>query len=142
MARFLGSVRCRGGWVAAQVDLRRERRSILIDVVPYADLFARRARRIAVPPEAPGVARRPVTPCDPEICFAALQGGRRVAAARRTVLGRKERWALLQVAYPGLPVPRCPAGAAEADVLDALALAWAAQEIAAGRAPGRFRLVR
>ena len=61
-------------------------------------------------------------------------------AARRTVLGRKQRWKLLQVAFPGLPVPVAPKGMSDSDVLDALVLAWAAQETAAGRAPGRFRL--
>ena len=141
MARYLGGVRGRGGWVLAQIEHRRDRRSIEIEVVPFAALFGRRARRIALSADARKVPRRPLSICDPEVCFAALQGGRRVAAPRRTVLGRKERWALLQEAYPGLPVPRRPAGASDADLLDALVLAWAAQEIAAGRAPGRFRLV-
>lgn len=125
----------------AQIDARRGRLSIEIAVVPFEGLFLLRARRIALTPDAPKVPRRALSVLDPETCFAALQGGRRVAAPRRTVLGRKERWALLQEAYPGLPVPRRPAGASDADLLDALVLAWAAQEIAAGRAPGRFRLV-
>jgi hypothetical protein len=128
--------------LTAQIDLRRERRSIEIGVGPYAGIFTRRARRIALTAEAKAAPRRPLTICDPELCFAELQGGRRVAAPRRTVLGRKERWALLQTAYPGMPVPRAPKGSSDADLLDARVLAWAAQEIAAGRAPGRFRLLR
>ena len=142
MPRFIGAVRCRGGWAAAEVDLLRDRREIRIAVRPFEDLFARRARRIALGAGATPVPRRPLSICDPEEGFAALNGQRRVAASRRTLLGRKERWALLQAAYPGVPVPRPPAGATDADVLDALVLAWAAQEIAAGRAPGRFHLLR
>jgi hypothetical protein len=130
MASFLGVLRCVGGWGVAKVDVRPKR--MLIDV-SLARSFPR-ARRIASPDGEP--------PCLPETCYAELQGGRPVPAARRTVLGRKQRWKLLQVAYPGLPVPRAPRGMSDADVLDALVLAWAAQETAAGRAPGRFKLMR
>ncbi|HEX7900116.1 MAG TPA: DUF429 domain-containing protein [Planctomycetota bacterium] len=127
MASFLGVLRCEGGWGVAKVDVRQKRLSIGLSL---SRAFPK-GRRIASP-EAK-------TPCDPEVCYAELQGGRRVPSARRTVLGRKQRWKLLQVAYPGLPVPRAPTGMSDADVLDALVLAWAAQETAAGRAPGRFR---
>ena len=130
MASFLGVLRCAGGWGVAKVDVRQKR--MIIDV-SVSRAFPR-ARRLASP-EMP-------KPCLPEDCYAALQNGRAVPAPRRTVLGRKQRWTLLQVAYPGLPVPVAPTGMSDADVLDTLVLAWAAQETAAGRAPGRFKLMR
>jgi len=130
MASFLGVVRCEGGWGVAKVSVSQERMSIDLSL---SRAFPK-ARRIASPDGK--------TPCRPEDCYAELQGGRRVPAARRTVLGRKQRWKLLQVAFPGLPAPVAPRGMSDADVLDALVLAWAAQETAAGRAPGRFKLMR
>ena len=129
MPSFLGAVKCPRGWGVAKIAVRGKRMSI---DVAFAKAYPR-GRRVASP-EAK-------TPCRPEDCYAELQGGRPVPAPRRTVLGRKERWKLLQVAFPGLPVPVAPKGMTDADVLDALVLAWAARETAAGRAPGRFRLV-
>src|SRR5688500_4911113 len=98
MASFLGVVRCAGGWGVTKVDVQQKRMSIGFSLSRAWP----KGRRIASP-EAK-------TPCDPEICYAALQGGRPVPAARRTILGRKQRWKLLQVAYPGLPAPRAPRG--------------------------------
>lgn len=115
MAKFVGALKCRGGWAVAELDVRRERRAIKVTV----ERSCPRGPRLASPS-----ARTPILPED---CYARLQGGRRVLDPRRTLLGRKERWKLVQVAFPGVPVPRPPRGMSEADLLDALILAWAAQ---------------
>lgn len=123
MPKFLGVLKCKGGWGVAELDVRGRQRSIVVAV----EKAFPRARRIASPHAR--------TPCLPEDCYAELRGGRGILDSRRTILGRKERWKLVQVAYPGLPVPTPPKGMSEADVLDVLILAWAAQR------PGRFTLI-
>ena len=72
---------------------------------------------------------------DPEAVYAEINGGIGLSASRRTALGRRERKALLDRVYPGLPVPRTPKGASASDVLDALVCLWAAERVP-------FRLVR
>lgn len=120
-------LKCKGGWAVAEVEARPRQREIRVSLSKTYP----RARHLASPAAK--------TPCLPETCYAALQATK--LDSRRTVLGRKERWKLVQLAYPGLPVPTPPKGMSEADVLDVLILAWAAQETAAGRAPGRFTLM-
>lgn len=116
MPRFLGVLKCRGGWGVAEVDVRRGQRDITLKL--------RRTR-----PRGPSMP-------EAEDVYASLQGGRPMLDPRRTLLGRKERWKLVQAVYPGLPLPKPPRGMSEADVLDVLILAWAAE-----KKPGRFRLL-
>ena len=123
MPRYVGLLKCRGGWGVAEVDVRQGQRDITVRLSKTRP----RARRLASPH-----ARRPVRPED---VYAALQGGVRPLDPRRSLLGRKERWKLVQVAFPGLPVPKPPRGMSEADVLDLLILAWAAS-----RRPSLLRL--
>jgi len=71
----------------------------------------------------------------PELSFAELNGGRPVAAAKKTWNGQMIRRDLLAGAGLRLPGDLGPAGAIPADdVLDAAAVAWSAARIAVGRA--------
>jgi predicted RNase H-like nuclease len=115
MATYVGEVPCAGGRLVATAQVTRGARRIELRVVP-----GRKGRR-----------RR----ADPEACYAELNGGVALTASRRTRIGREERRALVDRAFPGLPPPRAPRGATAADVLDALVCLWAAERL-------RFRLVR
>jgi hypothetical protein len=123
MPTYLGVLKCRGGWCVAEVDVRRGQRDITLKVL--------RSRP----------RKRGLSALKPEDVYASLQGGRPMLDPRRTLLGRKERWKLVQTVYPGLPMPKPPRGMSEADVLDVLILAWAAEKRSAGPAAARFRLV-
>jgi hypothetical protein len=150
MPRFAGLCPCAGGWLVARADVRRGRRAIELRVRRSAQTPGRVAAVRALGGKAKA---GPKGGARPELCFAALNGGRALEAPRRTALGRRERLALLDRAYPGLPVPPPPPGASAADVLDALVCLWTAERLAAGRVrtlpdgvvvpePDRFKLVR
>jgi predicted RNase H-like nuclease len=68
----------------------------------------------------------------PELSFAAMAGGTRVLAPKRSAAGSKERRSMLRRA--GVCVPERPTGAAVDDLLDACALTWSARRLADGTA--------
>jgi predicted RNase H-like nuclease len=71
----------------------------------------------------------------PELSFAELNGGRPVAASKKTWNGQMTRRALLAKAGVRLPDDLGPTGLVAADdILDAAAVAWSAGRIAAGLA--------
>jgi hypothetical protein len=134
--RFVGALPLKTRWAFAELDLRGERRSIVVAVAKDVGPATRVAS--PAPPE-----RRSWVRCRPEDCFGALRNGHPPA-------GVPERWALIQDLFPGLPLPRPPRGMSKARLLDVLILAWAAREVAGRRftrgadgyvTPGRFRLL-
>jgi predicted RNase H-like nuclease len=71
----------------------------------------------------------------PELAFAELNGGRPIAASKKTWNGQMTRRALLAKAGLHLPDDLGPTGmVAVDDILDAAAVAWSADRIAAGQA--------
>jgi predicted RNase H-like nuclease len=68
----------------------------------------------------------------PELSFAAMAGGVPVADSKHSPAGLAARRALL--AQAAITVPPRVAGAADNDLLDAVAVAWSARRIAAGTA--------
>jgi hypothetical protein len=114
MGRYVAEVPCSGGRLRAVAEVRRGERRIVLEVVPGKGPRRRR---------------------DPERVYAEINQGVRLEASRRSALGRRERKALLDRVFPGLPVPRTPKGASAADVLDALVCLWAAERVP-------FKLVR
>jgi predicted RNase H-like nuclease len=74
---------------------------------------------------------RPLHEVHPELSFAALSGGP-LADSKHVPAGVAVRRALLEGA--GIALPERVAGAAEHDLLDAAAVAWSAERIAAGTA--------
>lgn len=73
----------------------------------------------------------PLYEVHPELAFAAMAGAP-LAASKHTAPGRDERRQLL--ARAGLEIPAAIPAALVGDVLDAAAVAWSAQRIAAGQA--------
>jgi predicted RNase H-like nuclease len=73
----------------------------------------------------------PLYEVHPELAFAAMAGAP-LAASKHTAPGRDERRRLL--AQAGLEIPAAIPAALAGDVLDAAAVAWSAQRIAAGQA--------
>jgi predicted RNase H-like nuclease len=70
-----------------------------------------------------------------EISFAELNGGRPVAAGKKTWNGQMTRRALLAAAGIRLPDDLADAGAVPPDdILDAAAVAWSARRIGSGQA--------
>lgn len=89
---------------------------------------------------AGGRARGRVRESHPEVCFAALNGGRPMAAAKRTADGYQERLAVLRAKWPSAPRAAEAALAAyrrgdvgRDDILDAMVLAVTASLPAARR---------
>jgi predicted RNase H-like nuclease len=82
--------------------------------------------------EADAVATDPrLLECHPEVSFALLQGGTPITATKRSASGRAQRVALLSDVIERLPITDLPRGD---DHLDALACAWSAARVVAGRA--------
>ncbi|HEY6943138.1 DUF429 domain-containing protein [Dokdonella sp.] len=84
-----------------------------------------------------GAARARVFEIHPEVSFAALDGGRGLAAGKKTADGREQRLALLGRAFDEARVRAVLAAvprrlAAPDDVLDAFAALWSAERIAVG----------
>ena len=79
--------------------------------------------------------RQIVREVHPEVCFAAMNGGRPMASNKKSPEGREERVALLRRAFGDAvdaALASRPAGCAADDILDAMACAWTAARVARG----------